>query len=87
MNKRNSEMVRLLRADFVHHDDPVIVDTSIANVSNPPTDAQLDSTFGSPADLPDGFTAAIDDNGAGTVAWGVMALNGAWWYWSLTKAV
>jgi len=87
MNIRNAEMVRQLRADFVHHDDPVIVDTATDNVSNPPTAAELDAVFGSAADLPEGFTAAIDDNGAGTTFWGVMIVNGSWVYWSMTAAV
>lgn len=39
---------------------------STADVSNPPTDAELDAEFGTPATVGAGFRATIDDNGAGT---------------------
>ena len=56
------------------------------NVSSPPTDAQLDTAFGSPATLGEGFVGLVDDNGAGTTVWAVFVVNGAWWYEGLTKA-
>lgn len=62
------------------------VTISDANVSSPPTDAELDSEFGTPATVGDGFEAVIDDGGAGTTVWRVTALNGKWWYVSLTEA-
>jgi len=61
--------------------------TSVANISDPPTDAELDAIFGTPAAVGDGFLGLIDDSGAGTHGVSVVALNGAWWYGNLNKAV
>ena len=60
---------------------------STADVSNPPTDAELDSAFGEPADLLDPYIAIVDDAGAGTTVWLVVATNGGWFYELLTQAV
>ena len=60
---------------------------STANVSDPPTDAELDSAFGAASTLYDGFTGLVDDNGAGTTVWAVWVLNSQWWYEGLTAAV
>lgn len=87
MNERNAAMVERLSTDFVRHKDHAIVKVSTTNVSNPPTDAELDAAFGSPADLPDGYMRLIDDNGSGSNFWGVATVNGVWCYWALTKAV
>ncbi len=58
------------------------------NVSNPPTDAQLDSAFGDAATLPNGFAALVNDaGGAGTGVWFVTVVNDAWYYEQLTQAV
>jgi hypothetical protein len=59
---------------------------SRADVSNPPTDAELDAEFGTPATLDEGFTAFIDDNGAGTNFYQVVSDGTNWWYSALTKA-
>lgn len=54
---------------------------STANVSTPPTDAELDSAFGTPASVGPAFTALLDDNGAGVnVYW--VASNGTSWYYN-----
>jgi hypothetical protein len=61
---------------------------SEANVSSPPTDAELDATFGTPATAGEGFHALVDDNNANTAGWAVWSLGGSWWYApALTKAV
>jgi hypothetical protein len=60
---------------------------STANVSSPPTDAQLDSAFGDAATLPNGFVGIVDDNGAGTAVWLCVVANNNWWYEALTVAV
>lgn len=57
---------------------------SIADVSSPPTDAELTATFGVPTN---GFRAIVDDGGAGSAFWLVERSNGAWLYVALTKAV
>jgi hypothetical protein len=56
---------------------------SDANVSNPPTDAELTSAFGAQND---GFQGEVDDAGAGTTVWRVSRRNGGWHYWATTKA-
>lgn len=61
------------------------VKTSTANVSGPPTDAELDAEFGEPATIGDGCLFFIDDSGAGTAGWLVATINGAWWGASLSK--
>jgi hypothetical protein len=61
----------------------VIVPISEDNVSNPPTDSELDDAFGA---QPDGFSALVDDAGAGSTVWRVYRVASAWWYEELTKA-
>lgn len=60
---------------------------STADVAAPPTDAELDAAFGEPGDLPEGFAAVVDDNGAGTRVWLVVAVGGNWWHDQMTKAL
>jgi hypothetical protein len=57
------------------------------NVTNPPTDAELDSAFGTPAEVGAGFVALLDDNGAGSDVYLVASDGGAWWYVGLVGAV
>lgn len=57
------------------------------NVSNPPTDAELDSALGLPATVGAGFTAYIDDNGAGTNFYQCISDGTNWWTFAGTKAV
>ena len=57
------------------------------DVSDPPTDGELDSAFGTPATVGDGFLGLVDDDGAGTKVWLCVALNSKWWYEELTAAV
>lgn len=61
------------------------VDTT--NVSNPPTDAELDAAFGTPATVGAGFTAYIDDNNADTNFYQVVSNGTSWWVFTGTKAV
>lgn len=61
------------------------VDTT--DVSNPPTDAEIDSIFGTPATVGAGFTAYIDDAGAGSNFYQVTSDGTNWWIFTGTKAV
>ena len=83
--KRISNIERALG----HHPEAPLIMLSVStnNVSNPPTDAELDTAFGAPSTLPEGFMALVDDNGAASAVWLVSAVNGSWWYEALTKAV
>lgn len=62
-----------------------LVPVSRANVSSPPTDAEADAIFGTPANVGAGFLALIDDNDADTTVW-LVASNGTSW-WRATAAL
>lgn len=62
------------------------LETSSADVSNPPTDAELDAEFGTPASVGNGFGALLDDNGADTNVYAVFSNGTSWFYSTLTKA-
>jgi hypothetical protein len=57
-----------------------------ADVSNPPTDAELDAEFGTPATVGGGFGAILDDGGADTSVYLVASNGTSWWYVAMTKA-
>ena len=57
------------------------------DVSNPPTDAQLDSAFGTPTSKGTGWTTYLDDNGAGTNFYQIVSDGNNWWVGTFTKAV
>lgn len=57
------------------------------NTSNPPTDAQLDAAFGTPAVVGAGFIAILDDNGAHANEYLVWSDGTSWFYATGTKAV
>jgi hypothetical protein len=59
---------------------------STADVSNPPTDAELDSAFGTPATVGAGFLGTLDDNGAGSNVYFVFSDGSNWWYRLFVKA-
>ena len=61
------------------------VDTT--DVSNPPTDAQLDSAFGTPATVGAGWTTYLNDNGAGSNFYQIVSDGTNWWISTFTKAV
>jgi hypothetical protein len=58
------------------------------NISNPPTDAELDGAFGTPAAAGEGFLALIDDADNGLAVRIIASVGGFWWYSvQLAKAV
>lgn len=61
---------------------------SVADVSTPPTDAELDATFGDPTTVGSGFIGVLDDNDAGTACYLVWTTGTAaeWFYALGTKA-
>lgn len=62
------------------------VKVSTANVTNPPTDAELDAAFGTPATVGTGFIALVNDNNADANDYLVLSNGTSWWYVALTKA-
>jgi hypothetical protein len=69
------------------NDGTIKIKVSTANTSNPPTDAELDSEFGTPATVGAGYLALLDDNGGGANVYLVISDGTNWWYEALTKAV
>lgn len=57
------------------------------NVSDPPTDAELDSAFGTPATVGAGFVGVLDDNDDATDVYICYTDGSAWFYVKGTKAV
>jgi hypothetical protein len=64
----------------------LITTQSIANFSDPPTDAELDAAFGTPATLGRGFMVLLDDNDADTDGYIVWTSDASWYYIKATKA-
>jgi hypothetical protein len=60
---------------------------STDNVSNPPTDAQLDTAFGTPASVGSGFVGIVNDNNAGTDEYLCWSDGTNWFYATGVKAV
>ncbi len=59
---------------------------STDDVTDPPTDAELDSAFGTPATLGAGFVGILDDNSADTDVWLCYTSDTSWFYLQGTKA-
>jgi hypothetical protein len=84
----------LTETDIYRNADPrvmfqarrTVVRYSTANVSNPPTDAELDAALGTPATVGAGYATVLNDNGAGTNEYFVWSDGSAWWYAAGTKA-
>jgi len=62
------------------------VKTSTANVTNPPTAAELISAFGAAATVGAGFTALVNDNNGDANNYLVISNGTSYWYATLTKA-
>lgn len=60
--------------------------TSSADVTNPPTDAELDSAFGTPTEAGAGFVSLLDDAGGDANVYLVASNGTSWWYAAMTKA-
>lgn len=67
--------------------DGLRTDLATDNTANPPTDAELDTAFGTPATVGIGFLAILDDAGAHANVYLVASDGTAWWHVALTKAV
>lgn len=59
---------------------------SVANVSNPPTNAELVSAFGAAATVGAGFIGIVNDNDAETNEWIVWSDGTSYWYIAGTAA-
>ncbi len=56
------------------------------NVSNPPTDAELDAAIGTPAAVGAGWTALLDDAGGGANFYLISSDGTNWWIFTGTVA-
>jgi len=72
---------------FIGGASGIFATTSVDNVSNPPTDAELDTAFGTPAALGAGFIGILDDNSGDTDVWLCYTSDTSWYYLKGTKAV
>ena len=63
-----------------------MVDIEGGDVSNPPTDAELDALLGTPDAVGAGFVVLLNDDGAGANEYLVWSDGTAWWYAAGTKA-
>ena len=63
------------------------IQVSTADVTNPPTDAELDAEFGTPGAVGAGYVALLDDNNGDANVYLVFSSGTSWWYVALTKAV
>jgi|6_EtaG_2_1085325.scaffolds.fasta_scaffold29266_1 hypothetical protein len=59
---------------------------SVDNINDPPTDEDLDSAFGTPAALGEGFVGILDDNSADTDVYICYTSDTSWFYIKGTKA-
>jgi hypothetical protein len=57
------------------------------DVSNPPTDAELDAAFGTPATVGTGWSTYIDDAAGGANFYHIVSDGTNWWHFAGTKAV
>lgn len=62
------------------------LNVSVADVTNPPTDAELDSAFGTPATVGAGYAAILNDANGDANNYLVVSNGTSWWYVALTKA-
>lgn len=67
-------------------DFPIRLQHDTTDVSNPPTDAELDAIYGTPATVGAGFFDSIDDNAGGANVYLVLSDGANWWTWAGTKA-
>ena len=85
---RPDELIRRLVALEKRLDNLVMPEVGLrcsdANVSNPPTDAELDAAF---PNRYNGFSAVVDDNGDGLLTWFVVYTSVGWWYEGLSLAL
>lgn len=72
----------------IHNEYRLVNETILTHdVSNPPTDAELDNLFGTPASAGKGFYRYINDNGAGSNFYKVVSDSTNWWVFTGTKAL
>jgi hypothetical protein len=56
------------------------------DVSTPPTDAELDAIFGTPATVGAGFSVYLNDDGAGNNFYHIVSDGTNWWIFTPAKA-
>lgn len=77
---------QVLKSDGTVPEWGATAEYSTANVTNPPTDAELDSTFGTPATVGAGFLGVVNDNNGGTNEYLCWSDGANWFYVTGTKA-
>jgi hypothetical protein len=91
----NISSVNLYRANdtisesfgHLHNEYKLVTETIyLTDVSNPPTDAELDAAFGTPATVGK-RSFYIDDAGGGTNFYKIISDGTSWWIFTGTKAL
>lgn len=72
-----------LSADKTPIFDNLILDVDASDVSDPPTDGELDAIFPT---HPDGFIGFVQDTTSAGSLW-LVVYNGGWWYVEMALAV
>lgn len=88
-NARSLDYTGAYTTDFANFDfstDGIRTKQVLADIADPPTITNLNSAFGTAAEMGDGFTAVIRDNSGGTKAYLCTVINGVWFYEELTAA-
>ncbi len=87
-SNNGSPLVTILGSGQIDaHKGGIITTSSIANVSTPPTQAELVSSFGTAANAGAGFVATVNDNNANTAQYIVVGNGTSYWYGVLMKAL
>ena len=81
-----SRILRLNSAGYAPLTGGLLIPVSSSNVSNPPTDAELDALFGQPATLGSGYLAVVTDTNSAN---GYICISDGtnWWKIIISKAV
>lgn len=82
-----AEKARLTSTGIFYTSLGIRVGYSTNNVGNPPSDTDIDSAFGIPATVGNGFVGVINDNDGDADIWLCVAVGDVWGYEQLTVAV
>jgi hypothetical protein len=82
-----TDNIKWVSCQSIGDSDIAFIHYSINNVSNPPTDAQLDTAFGQPNVVGAGFVGVLNDNNDGVNEYIVTSDGTSWWYQLMTKTI
>jgi len=86
-NSDGSHSTSIKNGGTMEHSGDIKQKVYTDDVSNPPTDAELDAIYGTPATVGAGYTSYIDDNGGGTNFYQIISDGTNWFILTGTKAL